>query len=139
MKKFYQILPFTGLFCMSLCTINTKAYAALPENTVVEQTVSWINTSASSSINLTNPDDNSDSKFILFIADGVLNIRYNKPFELANGEVIVFNLLGQEITRKRLEISTINQVPLSIQNTCYIVKISYSGKVHTEKVMPSAQ
>lgn len=133
--KFYQILPFTGLLCVGLWPLGSEARASMPVNTVVEQSVSWIKASANA--DLVNPDDN-DSKFILYIADGILNIKYNKPFELANGEVIVFNLLGQEITRKRLEISTINQVPLSIQNTCYIVKITYSGKVHTQKVVPSS-
>jgi hypothetical protein len=136
MKKLYQFLSFTGLFCAGLFIINMTATASLPGNTVVEQSVSWFKSSVNS--DLINPDDNSDSKFILYIADGILNIRYNKPSELANGEVIVYNLLGQEITRKRLEIITINQVPLSVQNTCYIVKITYSGKVHTQKVLPSA-
>ena len=136
MKKLYQFLPFTGLFCAGLFKINMTATASLPSNTAVEQSVSWFKSSINN--DLINPDDNSDSKFILYIADGILNIRYNKPSELANGEVIVYNLLGQEITRKRLEIITINQVPLSVQNTCYIVKITYSGKVHTQKVLPSA-
>jgi len=102
---------------------------------IVEKFITWENTDVAG--DLINNDNNTDSKFILYIADGTLNIKYNKPMELINGEVVVFNLLGQEITRKRLEVSTLNQVPLSISNTCYIVKISYSGKVHTQKVVPS--
>ena len=82
------------------------------------------------------PDE--DDKFTLYINQGTLNIKYEKPVELVNGEVIVFNLLGQEITRKKLENSNLNQITIPVQNTCYLVKISYSGKVHTQKVMISA-
>lgn len=84
-----------------------------------------------------NTDD--ENKFTLYISQGILNIKYDKPNELINGEVIVYNLLGQEITRKKLENSNLNQISLQVQNTCYLVKISYSGKVHTQKVMISAE
>lgn len=84
-----------------------------------------------------NTDD--ENKFTLYISQGTLNIKYDKPNELINGEVIVYNLLGQEITRKKLENSNLNQISLQVQNTCYLVKISYSGKVHTQKVMISAE
>lgn len=83
-----------------------------------------------------NPEE--ENKFTLYINQGTLSIKYNNPIELTNGEVIVYNLLGQEITRKKLENSNLNQVSLSVQNTCYLVKISYSGKVHTQKVMVSS-
>lgn len=82
------------------------------------------------------PED--ENKFTLYINQGTLSIKYGNPNELLNGEVIVFNLLGQEITRKKLETSNLNQVTIPVQNTCYLVKISYSGKVHTQKVMISA-
>ena len=131
MKNNFTLLLYTSLLCIG---IDTSAKSSSPESNIVEQPVAWVNTV---DVNLFTPDDNSDNKFVIYINDGILNIKYNKPFELANGEVIVFNLLGQEVTRKKLEITTINQVSLSIQNTCYIVKISYSGKVHTQKVVPS--
>jgi hypothetical protein len=82
------------------------------------------------------PDE--ENKFTLYINQGTLSIKYGNPIELVNGEVIVYNLLGQEITRKKLENSNLNQVTIPVQNTCYLVKISYSGKVHTQKVMISA-
>jgi len=131
MKNNFTLLLYTSLLCIG---IDTSAKSSSPESNIVEQPVAWVKTV---DVNLFTPDDNSDNKFVIYINDGILNIKYNKPFELANGEVIVFNLLGQEVIRKKLEITTINQVSLSIQNTCYIVKISYSGKVHTQKVVPS--
>jgi hypothetical protein len=84
------------------------------------------------------PDD-ADNKFVLYINQNTLNIKYNKPLELVNGEVIIFNLLGQEITRKKLENNTLNQISIPVQNTCYIVRINYSGKIHTQKVVASNQ
>jgi hypothetical protein len=110
--------------------------SAVPGTSIVEQSASW--GKASSSLSLTLPDNNSDTKFVLYITDGILNIKYGKPQELTNGEVIVYNLLGQEIVRKKLETIPVNQITLSVQNTCYIVKISYSGKIHTQKVIPSS-
>jgi hypothetical protein len=76
-----------------------------------------------------------DKKFNIYVSQGYLNIKYNKPQELLNGEVIIYNLLGQEVTRKKLETIYINQVSLSVQNTCYLIRISYSGKIHTQKVI----
>lgn len=84
-----------------------------------------------------DPDSISDATFILFINQGILNIRYNYPQELDKGEVVVFNMLGQVIIRKKLEISDLNQISLPNHNTCYIVRISYSGKVFTQKVIMS--
>ncbi len=79
-----------------------------------------------------------DSKFTIYISDGILFIKCSKPQELANGEVFVFNLLGKEIVRKRLESNDINEISIPMQNTCYIVRINYSGKVYTQKVIPSS-
>jgi len=76
-----------------------------------------------------------DKKFNLYVNQGVLNIKSTKPQELKNGEVVIYNLLGQEVTRKKLEANALNQVPVSLQNTCYLVRISYSGKVYTQKVI----
>jgi hypothetical protein len=64
-----------------------------------------------------------------------LHIKYNKPQELQNGEVIVYNLLGQEVTRKKLEVLAVNQIAIPLQNTCYLIRISYSGKTYTQKLM----
>ncbi len=80
-----------------------------------------------------NPEE--ESKFKLYISDGILNIKYDKPNELLNGEVIIYNLLGQEVTRKKLETIVINQISMPSQNTCYIVRINYSGKVYTQKII----
>lgn len=135
MKKFYHIFSIT---CFCLLPIGGLKVAAstIPGTSIVEQSASW--GKASSVLNLTLPDNNTDTKFVLYITDGILNIKYGKPQELTNGEVIIYNLLGQEIARKKLETIPVNQVPLSVQNTCYIVKISYSGKIHTQKVIPSS-
>lgn len=83
--------------------------------------------------------DSNENKFVLYVSDGILYIKYNKPQELLNSEAVVYNLLGQEITRKKLENTNLNQISIPQQNTCYIIKISYSGKVHTQKVMVSGQ
>jgi hypothetical protein len=59
----------------------------------------------------------NEKKFNIFVNQGFLNIKYNKPQELLNGEVIVYNLLGQEVTRKKLEAIQTNQVLIPVQNT----------------------
>jgi hypothetical protein len=84
-----------------------------------------------------NTDENN--KFTIYMSQGLLNIKYNKPNDLLHSEIIVYNLLGQEVTRKKLEPVTINQISIPIQNTCYIVRINYSGKVHTQKIIVSAE
>jgi hypothetical protein len=76
-----------------------------------------------------------DKKFSIYVNQGYLNIKYNKPQELQNGEVIVYNLLGQEVTRKKLETLYVNQIIIPVQNTCYLVRICYSGKTYTQKVI----
>jgi len=78
-----------------------------------------------------------DSKFTIYVSQGILNIKYPVPQELEDGEVVIFNMLGQVITRKKLENSPLNQVNLPNHNTCYIVRISYSGKVYTQKIILS--
>jgi len=46
--------------------------------------------------------------------------------------------LGKEVARKKLVNSDVNEISIPIQNTCYIVRINYSGKVFTQKVIPSS-
>lgn len=81
------------------------------------------------------PPEDKQVKFILYVSEGILNIKYPKPQELMNGEVIIYNLLGKEVIRKRLDPDAINQVNLPAQTTCYIVRINYSGKVHTQRII----
>ena len=83
--------------------------------------------------------DESESKFTLYIYDGILFIKYTKPQELSKGEVVVFNMLGKEVARKKLETIAINQVAVTKQNTCFIIKITYSSKVYTQKLIVTAQ
>ncbi len=127
------ILTLAGSFfaCFSLFAVNTTN---LPKEVLSSSFSSLYENNYESGIN--NDDEN---KFTLYISRGILNIKYDKPIELINGEVIVYNLLGQELTRKKLENSNLNQITIQVQNTCYLVKISYSGKVHTQKVMISAE
>lgn len=134
MKQILLLLSFISALCLFPNSVLANTNAD-PTKGILEQSNSFF-TPLSNNVN--NQDD-ADTKFVIYISDGILNIKYNKPAELLNGEVIVFNLLGKEITRKRLDNISINQVALSVQNTCYIVKINYSGKVHTQKVIPSAQ
>jgi hypothetical protein len=91
------------------------------------------------SIIFSDNNDDDNPKFTLYMSQGFLNIKYNKPNELLNSEIIVYNLLGQEVTRKKLEAVAINQISIPVQNTCYIVRINYSGKVHTQKIIVSAE
>lgn len=127
------ILTLAGSFfaCFSMFAVNTTN---LPKEVLSSSFSSLYENNYESGIN--NDDEN---KFTLYISQGILNIKYDKPIELINGEVIVYNLLGQELTRKKLENSNLNQITIQVQNTCYLVKISYSGKVHTQKVMISAE
>lgn len=87
----------------------------------------------------TPPPAVDETKFVIYVNDGTLFIKYGKTNELINSEAVVYNILGQEITRKKLEAINLNQISIPVQNTCYIIKISYSGKVHTQKVMVSNQ
>jgi hypothetical protein len=94
-----------------------------------------------SSVNQTpgiEPDSINEIKFKLFMNQGILNITYNYPQELEEAEVVVFNMLGQVIIRKKLENSNINQIMLPSHNTCYIVRISYAGKVYTQKIISTS-
>jgi hypothetical protein len=134
MKQILPLLSFISALYLSSINLQARTNAD-PVKNILEQSNNFYNSTSSI---LGNPDDN-DSKFVIYITDGILNIKYNKPAELLNGEVIIYNLLGQEIAKKALETVTINQITLSVRNTCYIVKINYSGKVHTQKVVPSGQ
>ena len=40
-------------------------------------------------------DSDDENGFKLYVSQGILNIKYPRPQELLNGEVIVYNLLGQ--------------------------------------------
>ncbi|HEX2935714.1 MAG TPA: T9SS type A sorting domain-containing protein [Bacteroidales bacterium] len=106
-------------FFMLLTKANTAVVSTIPSY---------------SEINVfSNPEE--ESKFKLYISEGILNIKYDKPNELLNGEVYIYNLLGQEVSRKKLETIEINQISMPTQNTCYIVRINYSGKVYTQKII----
>lgn len=85
------------------------------------------------------PPEDKENKFTLYVSEGILNIKYPKPQDLANGEVIIYNILGKELIRKRLDIDVINQVNLPSKTTCYIVRINYSGKVHTQRIIVVAK
>ena len=86
----------------------------------------------------TSTSDENESKFTLYINAGTLYVKYSKPTELAKGEIIVYNLLGKEVARKKLDTISINQVTIPSQNTCFLIKISYSGKVYTQKIIVSS-
>ena len=132
-NKFGIILSLACSFfaCFSLFAVNTTY---LPKEILSRSLSALYENNYESAV---NTDD--ENKFTLYISQGILNIKYDKPIELINGEVIVYNLLGQELTRKKLENSNLNQITIQVQNTCYLVKISYSGKIHTQKVMISAE
>jgi hypothetical protein len=131
MKKIYYIL----ITVFSMECLTARAVEIYPGS---DRPV-WEGNEYSSFNSFPTIVTDESSRFILYIDEGVLNIKYGKPQELVNGEVIVYNILGMEIIRKKLENSTINQVPIPLQNTCYIIKINYSGKVHTQKIVVSNQ
>ena len=74
MKNNFTLLLYTSLLCIG---IDTSAKSSSPESNIVEQPVAWVKTV---DVNLFTPDDNSDNKFVIYINDGILNIKYNKPF-----------------------------------------------------------
>ena len=97
----------------------------------------FFNIRGNTSTSVNDPDDESETKFNLYISQGILNIKYPVPQELENGEIVIFNMLGQVMIRKKLENSFLNQVNLPTQNSCFIVRINYSGKVFTKKIILS--
>jgi hypothetical protein len=109
-------------------------FALTASKSVKSASFSFLSGSYYSNFSIADTTFITDKKFNIFVSQGFLQIRYYKPLELQNGEVIVYNLLGQEVARKKLEVLAINQIPVTVQNTCYLVRISYSGKVYTQKV-----
>ena len=103
--------------------------AALPGVSVVENQTWFIIENAQP-----QPDE-SEAKFTIYLSQNILNIKYTKPQDLANSEVIVFDLLGKEVIRKHLESTPLNQIPVPQQNTCFIIRINYAGKVYTKKII----
>jgi hypothetical protein len=123
---FISIVVFTLLQPLSA---NTKTC-------IMDKQVYSIVESEAASFASIVPED--ETKFTLYISDGILFIKYAKPQELVNGEAVIYNLLGKEVARKKLVNSDVNEISIPIQNTCYIVRINYSGKVFTQKVIPSS-
>jgi hypothetical protein len=122
---FFTCFSTEQYFCSGGNSINNKV-PALNYNSRVKAYSSF------------DSDTISDTKFSIYVNQGILNIKYPFPQELEEGEVVVFNMLGQVILRKKLETSALNQVLLPIHNTCYIVRITYSGKVYTQKIILTA-
>jgi len=60
------------------------------------------------------------------------NIIVNVPVNV-NGEVVVYNVVGQEIAKKAVE-AGVNTLTVSDVNTVYIVKVMANNSVITEKV-----
>ena len=90
---------------------------------------------ANSNNHLSFQQEISESPFNLYVNDGILIIRYNHSGDLIGCEVSVFNILGQEILHKKLDNSVTNQLSLPLKNTCYIIRITYSGNVYTKKII----
>ena len=126
-----KINIYITLLLIISCIQTTNSFAVSPK--------SYIETVVFSDIEINNNVvfvvDELDAKFTIFVNQKTLNIKYIKPLELINGEVVVYNILGKEVTRKKLENSNLNQVSLPSHNTCYIIRINYSGKVFTQKVI----
>jgi hypothetical protein len=114
------------ILAITLYLISTKWASA---SSIFESTYSF------SKISISDTSSVDDKKFILYLDQDLLFIKYNRPQDLINAEVSVYNLLGQEITRKKLEAASLNQINVPLQNTCYLVRINYSGKVYTQKII----
>jgi hypothetical protein len=129
LKKF---LPIATVIILSLLT---EQFGISKSNSNSNNYYSLVNYSIYNNANYLDPDTSTYIKFTLYINQGILNIKCSLPQELEEGDVAVFNLLGQVITRKKLESNFLNQLSLPNHNTCYIVRISYSGKIYTQKII----
>jgi hypothetical protein len=137
MTKFSKILISViagSIMVLPLGAVNIANYT---DHNIMAKSLYSIVEFKASDFSVVSSDN--ENKFTLYINEGILYIKYSKPLDLLNGEAVVYNLLGQEVTRKKLENNNINQVTLPLQNTCYIVRINYSGTVYTQKVIASAQ
>ena len=61
------------------------------------------------------------------------NIYVNVP-ETANGDIIVFNMMGQEMLRTDINPGCVNVIPMEKVNTYYVVKVLTSKNAVTGKV-----
>jgi len=127
---------FLPLFISIIVFTLSQPLSANTKTCIMDKQVYSIVESESASFASIVPED--ETKFTLYISDGILVIKYAKPQELVNGEAVIYNLLGKEVARKKLVNSDVNEISIPIQNTCYIVRINYSGKVFTQKVIPSS-
>ena len=50
------------------------------------------------------------------------------------GQVLVYNMLGQPLVRTKLQNSSLNRIPLQVQNTAVIIKLILNGQIYTRKV-----
>jgi hypothetical protein len=134
-KGFIKFIGISILMVVGLLDMPIQASANLSDHSIMLKSIySIVEVNA---VSFPSGNTENENKFTLYITEGTLYIKYPKPQELVNGEAIVYNMLGQEITRKTLENNMVNEITLPLQNTCYIVRINYSGKVHTQKVIAS--
>ena len=137
MTKFSKILISIIAGSIMVLPIRAANIANYTDHVIMAKSIYSIVELKASDFSYVSSDN--ETKFTLYIDEGTLYIKYPRPQDLLNGEAVIYNLLGQEVARKKLESSNINQIALPLQNTCYIVRINYSGKVYTQKVIASAR
>ncbi|MEA3477276.1 MAG: C10 family peptidase [Bacteroidota bacterium] len=77
-----------------------------------------------------NPD-NLGLKIYSYQSD--LMISLSNPVDV-EGYVMVYNMLGQALIREKLENSSLNRIPLPVNNSPVIVKLLINGQVHVKKL-----
>jgi hypothetical protein len=117
------------IFTIPVFAYLSTANATIPDKSAAERRVSFADKTTN------NVTADTSQNFNLYISQNTLNIKCNNPMSLTNGEVVVYNILGKEITRKKLEKANLNLVALPSQVACYIVRITYSNRIYTQKVI----
>lgn len=134
--KLTAILALSGsLLCCNAIDASARvssSYFNAENNLLLNKTIFSQNSIA---LNSDFQNEEEKTKFVLFISDGILNIECKKPEELVNADIIIYNLLGQKMTQKKLEMDKLNKITLPLQNTCFIVKILYLGNIFTQKII----
>jgi len=77
--------------------------------------------------------DSKDYSVAIFAADGKINVR-NNGNQALKGQVVVYDILGKEITRATLTNGNLTVVNMNSITGTYIVKVITDNKVYSSKV-----
>jgi hypothetical protein len=100
----------------------TYSFAASPQDDPLRFIVHFKNT-----LGIADPGNTSVTNIYSYNKDVYVN------FTGSNGEIVIYNLLGQEVSRKNAE-NGLNKISLTQSNSAYVVKVISNQSVVSQKV-----